>query len=220
MVYKIAISVFAVVVLIMVLLFVPPVRDWFFGNKMWPYATPWDVTKSQILELRTLAEPGDIIVERNLHSWQWMLLCSISNGSSWVHVAIVTDKGKFISMAKKIVEQDFETYRKKQSTDLVLLRPNYASRKDVQKALEYARSRIGTKFDPSFENHDGNCTGLVASALKAGNIQVPMRRAFFVGKPIYGAADFFKIRDARTIWTNRNGLKTQSKNETLARYVH
>lgn len=197
------IAVSALALALPVVLFVPPVRDWFFGNKMWPFPTPWDVTPKQVEELRAHSRPGDVIVERNLHSWHWMLLSKGFSGSSWVHAAIVDEDKSLISMAKTVKRQGFSTYLEKQSTDIKLVRPPYPNSTGIQKALQHARSKLGTAFDPDFENQAGNCTGLIATSLEAGDIDVPSRRAFLVGKKIYSSEDFFKMPGAKIVWSSK-----------------
>jgi hypothetical protein len=191
-------------VLLTPILLVPPIREWFFSNKMWPFATPWDITKAEVAELKHTARPGDVIVEKNIHSWHWMLLCKAATRSSWVHAAIVDEDRTLISMFKEVKRQGFSTYLEKQSTDVILLRPPYRDSSQVKLALQYARSRISTPFDPDFNNDAGNCTGLIATTLKAGGVHVPKRRAFIVGKYIYGAVDFFNIQGVRVIWRNKH----------------
>jgi hypothetical protein len=200
---KLAIASGTVVALITAVLFLPPLRDWFFGNKMMPLPTPWDVTPAQVKALTAIAEPGDIVVERNWHSWHWMLFCKASTGSSWVHTALVERPGTIITMSHTVKAQPFSTYLEKQSTDLVLLRPNYPNAVARQRTLTYARSKIGTPFDPDFENPAGSCAGLVGAALKEGGITVPMRKAFGFSKNVYAAVDFLGIENSKVIWTNR-----------------
>lgn len=201
---KILLGLSVCVVVIAVFLFFPPVRDWFFGNKMFPFKTPWDVTETQINVLTKLARPGDVIVERNLHSWQWMLLSKFATGSSWVHSAMVIDKGKFVTMDKSINIEDFSAYLRKQSTELVLLRPPYKNEELAKKAIEYACSKVGTPFDPKFENQSGNCTGLSATALGQAGIEVKTKKAFGFAHPIYPAVEFFKIKGASIIWKSND----------------
>ncbi|HEY9871125.1 MAG TPA: hypothetical protein V6D08_18305 [Candidatus Obscuribacterales bacterium] len=201
---KTLLTVGLLVVSLLILLFVPPVRNALYGSKLWPYATPWDVTPEQITELKRVVQPGDVIVERNLHSFHWMLLCLAGTGSSWVHAAIVDEDGKIVNMMVIVRKLDITSYLDKQSTDMVLVRPPYKDDASVVRALRYAKSKLGTPFDPSFDNQAGNCTGLIAGALKAGGVQVRSRPIFLLGKTVYPAAEFLRIPNARVIWRSRD----------------
>jgi uncharacterized protein YycO len=182
-------------------LFVPPVRDRVFTTKLWPWRTPWDITEEQISELRSLAQPGDVIVESNLHGWQWMSLCLATTGSSWVHGALVDENKRLLTVHKKAIEADWDIYLEWGSTRMALVRPPYADAEQAQKAIDFARSKVGTIYDPSFEDHHGNCNGLVASALSHAGIDVRTKQCF--GKSIYPASTFFEIPGALVIWLSR-----------------
>lgn len=168
---------------------------------MWPFPTPWDVTAQELDELKEIARPGDIIVERNIHSWQWMLLSQFFTGSNWVHVAVVDENKDIINMAKTVKREDLSTYLQKQSTDMRLVRPPYRSDADIAKVLKFARSKIGTKFDPDFQEQSANCTGLIASSLKAGGIEIPSRQAPLFKRTIYSAEDILNMRGGRLVWS-------------------
>lgn len=191
------------VVSLAILLFVPPIRDWFFSNKMWPFPTPWDITPAQVEELHEISKPGDVIVERNLHSWQWILFCIVTTNSSWVHTGLVDENKKLLTMMVSVKELPFSSYLFKQSTEVVLLRPPYKSSDDVKAAIDYARSKVGTQFDPKFKDPAGNCNGLIATALVKGGIVVPQRRAFFIGQYHWPASEFFNIKGVRVLWSSR-----------------
>jgi hypothetical protein len=206
---RILLPVGLLVVSLLILLFVPPVRNAFYGSKLWPFATPWDVTPDQITELKRVVQPGDVIVERNLHSFHWMLLCLAGTGSSWVHAAIVDEDGKIVNMMVTVRKLDVSSYLHKQSTDMVLVRPPYRDSESVRQALNYAKSKLGTPFDPSFENQAGNCTGLIAGALESGGVHVRSRPIFLLGKTVYPAAEFLKIPNARVIWRSRDGRASE-----------
>lgn len=188
-----------------VVLFVPPIRNWVFSHKIWPFKLPWDITPEQVRELEAVAQPGDVVVERNLHSWHWMLFCWASTGSTWVHAAIVDQRKKLINMFITVQEQDFSTYLEKQSTRVVLLRPPYRDEASKQRALRYARSKLGTQFDPYFNDRAGSCVGLIGASLEEGGVPVQRRRAFGFLKYVDGAVNLFNIPGIKKIWDSRDG---------------
>jgi uncharacterized protein YycO len=182
-------------------LFVPPVRDRVFTTKLWPWRTPWDVTEDQIDELRALAQPGDVVVESNLHGWQWMTLCLATTGSSWVHGALVDENKRLLTVHKKAIEADWDIYLEWGSTRMALIRPPYAGAQQAQQAIDFARSKVGTIYDASFDDQSGNCNGLVASALNSAGIEVRTQNCY--GKPIYPASNFFEIPGRKIMWQSR-----------------
>jgi hypothetical protein len=179
-------------------LFVPPVRDKFFTTKLWPWPLPWDVTADQIAHLRAIARPGDVVIESNLHGWQWMALCGATTGTTWVHAALVGENGKLLTVHKEAIEADWEIYLEWGSTRMALLRPMYASDAQRNQVLQHARSKLGTIYDASFSDHAGNCNGLVASSLLQAGIHVPSRNCF--GKTVYAANCFLEIPGSQLVW--------------------
>lgn len=185
-----------------VVLLVPPVRDWFFSHKVWPFKLPWDIRKDQVQELVSLAEPGDVVVEKNWHSWHWMLFCKASTGNTWVHAAIVDRGKKLINMFKTVQYEEFSTYLDKGSTHVVLLRPPYKDDESKNRALEFARSKIGTEFDPSFDDRAGNCVGLIGASLEAGGVHVERYPAFGFLKKVDTAWNLLNIPGIKRIWSH------------------
>lgn len=179
-------------------LFLPPVRDKFFTTKLWPWPLPWDVTPQQIEHLRQIAEPGDIVIESNLHGWQWVALCGATIGTTWVHAALVGDNGSLLTVHKEAIETDWDIYLGWGSTRIALIRPSYDSDEQRDQAIGYARTKLGTVYDASFADHAGNCNGLVASSLASVGIPVRSRKCF--GKSIYAASCFLELPGAKVIW--------------------
>jgi len=180
-------------------LFVPPVRDKVFSTPLWPWRLPWDTNDSELRQLKELCRPGDVIVEANLHSWQWVALARVLTKSNWVHAALVDENLKLLTVNKLVIEADFDIYLEWKSTRLALVRPPYKDAAQAQKAIDYARSKMGTLYDPSFEDQIGNCTGLVASSLiEAG---IPVKISHSIGKNVYAADCFFNIPGAKVIWS-------------------
>lgn len=182
------------------LLFVPPLRDRFFAAKLWPWGTPWDITSKQLEELRALAEPGDVLIESNLHGWQWMALCLATTGTSWVHAALVNENKNLLTVHKLAIEVDWSIYLEWGSTRLALIRPPYKNPTQLNKAIEFARSKLGTVYDPSFRDHAGNCNGLVGSALHEAGIEVQSKSC--LGREIYPGDCFLRIPGMQVVWTN------------------
>ena len=179
-------------------LFVPPVRDKVFSTKLWPWPLPWDTTRAELDELIALSRPGDVILESNLHGWQWVCLCFVTTGTNWVHAAIVDENKKLMTVETKAIETDFDIYLRWGSTRLALIRPPYRDADQISKALDFARSKLGTKYDASFTDHAGNCNGLVGSSLEHCGISVSRIRRF--GKTLYAPDCFLKIPGVKVIW--------------------
>lgn len=137
------------------------------------------------------AEPGDVVIESNLHGWQWMALCLATTGTSWVHAALVDENRRLITVHKQVIETGWDIYLEWGSTRMALLRPPYASKEQRQSAIDFARSKVGTQYDATFRNHEGNCNGLVATALQQADIEVSPRRCF--GRQVYPGDCFLHI---------------------------
>ena len=179
-------------------LLVPPVRDNFFYTNLWPFPLKSELTAEQVRQVKELARPGDVLVEANMHYWQWVLLSAAGTGSTWVHTALVDDKGGLLSMNKEIKEMPITIYLDWHSTQLALVRPPYKNPESTARAIAYARSQIGIPFDPQFRIPSASCTGLVGESLKRADVPVPATERF--GHTYYGAASFFQIPGAKVIW--------------------
>jgi hypothetical protein len=188
------------------ILLVPPVREKFFTTKLWPWPLPFDTTAEELATLKSLSKPGDIVVESNLHGFQWIALSLLTTQTSWVHASLVDDRNRLLTVEKEVIETDFDIFLRWGSTRLGLIRPNYGSEKQVQDALAFARSHIGRRYDASFQDTVGNCSGLVASSLRHAGLSVPQKRV--LGRDIYAPDCFFQIPDAKVVWlrkTHRRG---------------
>ncbi|MBX9949326.1 MAG: hypothetical protein K2Y39_09185 [Candidatus Obscuribacterales bacterium] len=183
---------------IAVALLVPPVRNWIFSTKMWPWPLPWDTNQQELEAIRRLSLPGDILVESNLHGWQWMALSLAATQTAWVHAALIDEKKRILTVHKSAIETDWNIYRDWGSTRLALIRPPYKNDEQRRIAIDYARGKLGTLYDPSFREHAGNCNGLVASSLTSAGIPVAERRVY--GRNIFTPDCFFKIPGATVIW--------------------
>lgn len=190
-------------------LFVPPVRNKVFSTKLWPWRTPFDTTEAELKYLRSIARPGDIVVESNLHGWQWMLLSKFMTGSSWVHAALVDENLELLTVHQVARKADWDIYLEWGSTSIALLRPPYSSEDCVTTAIEFARSKIGTAYDPSFRDHAGNCNGLVGSALAAGGVQVATKDCF--GRSLYAPDCFFSIPEVDVVYFRGYDFKSAGK---------
>src|SRR5690606_21336360 len=100
----------------------------------------------------------------------------------------------------KVRNLPLDNYIEKGSTDMVLVRPPYKGSEEVEKTLAYADSKKGTEYDPSFENQAGNCTGLVATSMAAGGINLKTVKAPIIDKQVYPAGEFLNIPGAKVIW--------------------
>src|SRR5215475_59191 len=99
-------------------LFVPQVRDKVFTTALWPWRLPWDTNPSELRILRELCRQGDIIVEANMHSWQWVALACALTRSNWVHAALVDDNLNLLTVNKLVIEANFDIYLEWRSTRL------------------------------------------------------------------------------------------------------
>ncbi len=195
-------------------LFVPPVRDKVFTTKLWPWNLPWDTHAEELEMLEKLSQPGDVVIESNLHGWQWMLLSLVVTGTSWVHAALVDENKRLLTVHKKVIEANWDIYLKWGSTRLAIIRPPYQSKEQAQAAIDFARSKLGAIYDPSFGEPTGNCNGLVASALIYAGIKTQAKKC--CGRKIFPADSFLKINGARTVWssdTNRIGAAGKTIDE-------
>jgi len=190
----------AIPVSLAAVLFVPPLRDKVFTTKLWPWPLPFDTSAGELELIKQLAEPGDVIVEANLHGWQWIALCSLTVGSSWVHAALVDGNKRLITVEREVINTDFDIYLKWASTRLAIIRPAYENGAQINRAISYAASQIGVKYDPSFKNPIGNCNGLVGSALSSAG--VPVKTTQFFGTAVYSAGAFFDIPGASVVWNS------------------
>jgi hypothetical protein len=181
-------------------LFVPPVRDWVFSHKIWPLPLPWDLQPEQLQHMAQTIEPGDVIIERNLHSAHWMLFCKAATGSTWVHASIVDYDKKLINMFKVVRKEDLGTYLEKASTNIVVVRPPYAGDVERARALAFARSQLGVEFDPSFKTRAGNCVGLIGASLEAGGVHVNPRPAFGFLRPVDTASNILRTEGMKVVW--------------------
>jgi len=193
----------AVAILVVVLgavLFVPPIRDRFFVMNLWPWHINGEVTSADIRAVEAVSKPGDVIIETNWHYWQWVTLCRICTGSTWVHASLVDERGRLLTVAGSVKNLPMDIYLQWRSTRLAVIRPPYANHEAAQKAISHARSKLGHAYDPSFNDQDGNCTGLVADSLHAAGIEVPSITK--LGHRIFPASAFFRIRNAQVVWTS------------------
>ena len=102
-----------------ILLFVPPIRDWFFGNKMSvPDAMGLHHSSGQGAQASRPSgrygcgkEPAQLAMDNLLPDYNWQQLG---------HTAIADENQKTLTMMMKVKELDFTTYVEKQSTEVVL----------------------------------------------------------------------------------------------------
>lgn len=130
-------------------LFVPRVRDKIFTTSLWPWPLPWDTTENELALLRELCEPGDVLLESNLHGWQWIALSFFETGTTWVHAALVDSNKHLLTVHKEAIESDWSLYREWRSTRLALIRPPYKDDSRREAAINFARQKLGTPYDPS-----------------------------------------------------------------------
>jgi hypothetical protein len=190
-------------------LLVPPVRDKVFTTKLWQWKLPWDTHTEELDTLKDLSQPGDVVIESNLHGWQWMALSLVVTGTSWVHAALVDENKRLLTVHKKVIEANWDIYLDWSSTRLALIRPPYQNKEQAQTAIDFARSKLGTIYDPSFREHAGNCNGLVASALGHSGINMQAKECY--GRQIFPADSFLKINGARTVWSSDTGGRNKIK---------
>lgn len=179
-------------------LLVPPAREKFFTTKLCPWPLPWDTTREELARLKDLSRPGDVIVESNLHAFQWIAVCLAATHTPWVHAALVDENRRLLTVVKETTEAEFDIYLEWGSTRLALIRPNYSSDVQIRDAIRFARSKVGCRYDPSFQDSTGNCNGLVASSLQHAGIEIPHKQV--LGRRVYAPDCFFRIPGARMVW--------------------
>lgn len=184
--------------LIAAALLVPPIRDRIFSTKLWPWRLPWDTNEAELQVLQSLSLPGDVILESNLHGWQWMALSLATTRTSWVHAALIDENKQILTVHKLAIATDWNIYLEWGSTRLALIRPPYQDEQQAQSAIDYARTKLGTNYDPSFQDHSGNCNGLVATSLAHAGL--PVLTCDVYGRKIYSPDCFLKIPGAEIIW--------------------
>ena len=184
--------------LIAVALLVPPIRDRIFSTKLCPWPLPWDTNETELQVLKSLSLPGDVILESNLHGWQWMALSFAATGTTWVQAALIDENKQILTVHKLAIATDWNIYLEWGSTRLALIRPPYQDKQQAQSGIDYARTKLGTNYDPSFQDHSGNCNGLVASSL--AHAKLPVFTTDVCGRRIYSPDCFFKIPGAEIIW--------------------
>jgi hypothetical protein len=202
-------SLAAFVAIASAVLFWPPARDKFFTTALWPWSLPWDTDEHELAAVKALAQPGDVLVESNLHGWQWIALCLATTRTSWVHAAIVDNNKQLLTVHKEALETDWSLYIEWRSTRLALIRPPYESESQKQAALSHARRSLGTPYDPSFKNHNGNCNGLVGNSLAQAGL--PPETLSFLGRELYPANCFFELPGAQLIWSSDDFRKLTEK---------
>ena len=190
----------ALILLVAASLFVPPLRDQVFAMSLWPWPLPGEVTTAQLQAVQKLAQPGDVIVESNMHYGQWVALSYVFTGSPWVHAALVDNQKHLITMEGKVAVLPMSIYDKWHSTRLALiLSSRTRNRSKCKKQFHMRSCRRTPQYDPWFENPDASCTGVVGEALSHAGMAVPYE--VILGRRIYGADSFFKIPGAQVIWT-------------------
>lgn len=150
--------------------------------------------------LKNIAKPGDVIIESNLHYWQWVALSYLTTGTTWVHASLVSHDGKILTVAGKVVELPIDVYCKWRSTKVAVIRPRYSNVRDLEDAIGYAKAQLQTPYDPTFKNANASCTGLVGEALTQENL--PVHYKMILGRRIYPANAFFHLPGARLLWSN------------------
>ncbi|CAN5645258.1 hypothetical protein BH10CYA1_BH10CYA1_14290 [soil metagenome] len=181
-------------------LLVPPIRDRIFSTKLWPWPLPWDTDEAELEVLKSLSLPGDVILESNLHGWQWMALSFAATRTTWVHASLIDENKQILTVHKLAILTDWNIYFEWGSTRLALIRPPYQNKQQAQSAIDYARTKLGTKYDASFQDHSGNCNGLVASSL--AHVGLPVFTTDVYGRKIYSPDCFLKIPGAEIIWSS------------------
>jgi len=195
-------------------LLVPPIRGKVFTTSLWPWALPWDTTEEELERIKKLSRPGDVIIESNLHGWQWIALCTAATGTTWVHGALVDESEKLLTVEKQAIEADFDIYLRWGSTRLALIRPPYKDADQAKIAINHARQHLGTAYDASFQNDAGNCNGLVAGALKHAGVDIKRKQC--LGREIYAPDCFEQIPGAEIVWlSDRDRHSSSPDDQTL-----
>lgn len=195
-----AILVAVLIVGVASVLLIAPVRDKFFNANVWPWPLSSDITPGEIRQVEAIARPGDVVVESNLHYWQWVALSRITTGSTWVHTSIVNYDGKLLTMDASDVKVSFKIFLEWKhtvgtgKTDLQLERCS-------RTCLDMGPFAVGYTIRSSFKNPAGSCTGLVGTALQKGGISIS--QTVVSGHRIYSAEAFLHAPGSRIIWISQ-----------------
>lgn len=172
-----------------------------FNKKSKPDSTP-RINEKQITELKSLLQPGDLILCGNNNSFVHAILYF---GNDVIVHSLATkgnDGRKFTGVIKETLsEYLFRAERDK----FVVLRYKNLNAPDVQKIADYANKQIGKSYDTLFlMNSDSRfyCTELVYHSL----LQLPTPPRMFPHKVALGwklitNEDFMDSPDFQTVWT-------------------
>lgn len=130
--------------------------------------------------IEAFAEPGDIILSSDKSLPLFSALSQVGLGSDFGHAALYAGEGKVIESGPKgvVEKQLFHS-----GTHFTLIKPEYQSEEDSEKAVDYAQSMVGQPYDWSSSN-DGysvNCTDLVANALNQGDTDFDIKESNILG---------------------------------------
>ncbi|MFN8577921.1 MAG: YiiX/YebB-like N1pC/P60 family cysteine hydrolase [Candidatus Sericytochromatia bacterium] len=172
-----------------------------FNKKSKPDSTP-RINEKQIAELKSLLQPGDLILCGNNNSFVHAILYF---GNDVIVHSLATkgnDGRKFTGVIKETLsEYLFRAERDK----FVVLRYKNLNQPDVQKMADYANKQIGKSYDTLFlMNSDSRfyCTELVYHSL----LQLPNPPKIFphkvkLGWKLITNEDFMDSPDFKTVWT-------------------
>ena len=127
-----------------------------------------------------------------------MALSLATTQTSWVHAGLVDENKQILTVHKTAITADWKIYLEWGSTRMSLIRPPYQDEQQAKTAIDFARTKLGTRYDPSFREHAGNCNGLVASSLVHAGLPVSTKCVY--GRDVYSPDCFFKIPGAKIIW--------------------
>ena len=169
------------------------------------------LTRSQKDQIKSILQPGDIILETNNSYPGWHIASRLAFNSHWAHCALYTGDGTVIDAGstEQVAELPIETFLG--THHIAILRPEYPAAEYLQSVLSYARSCLGRQFNRRLDNSTDRelyCSQLIARALRtmADPIEVPSYR--ILGKEITPPAAFLECPKIHCLWSTRPTIWT------------
>ncbi|MDQ7825770.1 MAG: YiiX/YebB-like N1pC/P60 family cysteine hydrolase [Candidatus Eremiobacteraeota bacterium] len=154
-------------------------------------------TEAQINEMKAHLQPGDIILTKSDMHRTFYFLVHSTYGHDFSHAATYAGEGQIIDSYDKPDRQDIGTFFQKM-TDIAVLRPRYASKKQVDRSIRYLEEQIGKKYDMKFRTDDVKefyCSELTLRGLEASGLDTKVPGHSVLGHAFVLPDDFKHSKD-------------------------
>lgn len=188
-----------------------------FRKRMWktllrcldvsvPFLAGPTLTTAQQEKIKSLLEPGDILLETNARYPGWQLAALLTLGSNWMHSAIYIGNGQVIDVGTEpyVSKIPLDVFLK--TTHIAIYRPSYLTTEDRQTAIRFVTGKIGAPFNVTFDTADKHsfyCTQLISSALLAMPNPIPLPKVKMLWKEVVGPKSITNSDNIKLIWTTR-----------------